>query len=447
MNLISVSHTALTVYWQPPSLREQNGPVTSYKIRYHTTGSTRVKYITEMVSVDPTLSLNESWQFNYTVVKLLASTEYSVAVAAENQQGEGPYSLEEVIRLPDTPTTATKDAGSTIVAVIMVILILAIALIASAVSLYLCVKWKQLKSRFEHHFKFKDCNHRHIYEEPKCPSVAISNSIENIYDVCGTPGRLSMQEEDYPEICDTDEPTQNNDSMLRTGYTASANYTDGEVHSWASLPDVSLPNTPDFLDNPLYEPRVIEPTDQFRSLQRTAGRLSGSLSHDTKWECSTIPRRNPPRHSATASLVEPVTMSHLEQQHEQPYDLLAPYSRLSHSREPHSAPSTLSPAFVSSEVYAHPQEKFIYQNIGNMTPLQEDNDSDNVEELDYVHVYDVPRKGRATYAVPRSCIATISSGEIGGYSQVRSAAVLGQDRSPMSSADLVPGEPEFETQS
>lgn len=404
-----------------------------------------------MLKVDPNLSLNESWQFNYTVVNLLADTEYSVAVAAENEQGEGPYSLEEVIRLRETPTTATNNAESTIVAVIMVVLILAIALIAAAVSLYLCAKWKQLKSQFEHHFKWKDCKRRHIYEEPKCPSAARGTSIENIYDVCGTPGRLSIQEEDYPEICDTDGPIQNDGNMLFTGYTVSAACASDGVHSWASLPDVSLPKTPDFLENPLYQPQAIESADQLHVLHSTAERLAGTLSHgaSTKWECSTMPRRNPPRRPAATALLEPVTMSHVQWQ-EQQHDLLAPYSRLSHSKEPHSAPSTLSPGFVASELYAHPQNKVLYQNITDLAPLQEDNDNDSQEEFDYVHIYDAPRKGRENYAVPRSCIAAISCDENGADCSVRSAAVLDptsdQDQSLASDAVPVPREPESVTQ-
>ena len=371
MKVISEQPNSLTVYWQPPSIRDQNGPVTSYRIRYHKTSSTRIKYITEMLTVDPNISLNESWQFNYKVMKLLADTEYSVAVAAENEQGEGPYSLEEVTQVQKTPTTATtSNTESMIIAVIVVVLILAIALIAAAVLIYLCAKWKRLKSQFEHHFKWKDCKGRHIYEEPKCPSAARGTSIENIYDVCGTPGRLSIQEEDFPEICDTDESTQNAGSILFTGYNGPVAGTGDGVHSWASLPDVSIPNTPDFLDNPLYQPRVIESADQPHVLHSTAERLAGSLSQGayTKWESSTLPRRNLPRQSAAVAVLEPVTMSHLQQQ-EQQYDRLAPYSRLSHPRGPHSAPNSLSSGFFSSELYAHPQNTVLYQNIADLALL------------------------------------------------------------------------------
>ena len=407
-----------------------------------------------MLNVDPNLSLNESWQFNYTVVKLLENTQYSVAVAAENKQGEGPYSEEEVIQLPATsltPTYGTPSTEPTIVAVTMVVLILAIALIAAVTSLYLCVKRKQLKSRFERHFKSKDCKGSHIYEEPKCSSAARGTSIENIYDVCGTPGRMSMQEEDYPERSETEQPTLNATNMLFTGHTASTLHTGDDVHSWASLPEVGPSQTPDFLDNPLYQPCPVDLTcaDQPTEGHGTAERLVGSVSHgaSTKGGYSTIPRRKSPQQSATMAFSEPVTMSHLKSQ-EQQYDRLAPYRHLSYPSEPHSASSTLSPGILLPALHARPHDKVIYQNISDMAPLPEGKDSGSLGEFDYVHIYDAPRKGRDIYAVPRSCIAMFSSDENGADSSVSSAVVCDPNSDPYPSltSNAVPTEPESESQ-
>ena len=400
----NVSSTGLTVSWQPPPVLDQNGPITSYKIRYYTTGSDRVKYITEMLNVNPSLSLNVSWRFNYSVVKLLESMEYSVAVAAENEQGEGPYSSEMVIRLPTTQSAAAvQSIEPTIVAVIIVVLILAIAGMAVLTSLYLCIKWKQLKARFEHHFQSKNSKGSHIYEEPKCSSAARGASIDNIYDVCGTPGRMSMQEEDCPERSDADEPTLNATNALFTEHTMMSD----DVHSWASL----HPQTPEFLDNPLYQPLTIDLTNagQPTEVHQTAGRLVSSVgSHDAtaKSQYSTISRRNSLQQS-TMAFSEPVTMSHLERQ-EQQYDRLAPYRHQTYTGEPHSAPNAMSPGiFQSGSVHsAHHSDKVVYQNTSDLAQLQEGKDSGAVEELDYIHIYDAPRKGRDIYAVPRSCIAT-----------------------------------------
>ena len=414
----NVSSTGLTVSWQPPPVLDQNGPITSYKIRYHTTGSARVKYITEMLNVNPSLSLNESWRFNYTVVKLLENMEYSVAVAAENEQGEGPYSNEMVIRLPTTQSAASvQSTEPTIAAVVIVVLILAIAGMAVLTSLYLCIKWKQLKARFEHHFQSKNSKGSHIYEEPKCSSAARGASIDNIYDVCGTPGRLSMQEEDCPERSDTDEPTLNATNVLFTEHTMMSD----DVQSWASL----HPKTPEFLDNPLYQPLTIDLTsaDQPTEGHQTAERLvSGVGSHDVtaKSQYSTIPRRNSPQQS-TMAFSEPVTMSHLERQEQQQYDRLAPYRHQTYTGEPHSAPNAMSPGiFQSGSVHsAHHSDKVIYQNTSDLAQLQEGKDSGAVGELDYIHIYDTPRKGRDIYAVPRSCIATFSIDDIGADSSAK----------------------------
>ena len=432
----NVSSTGLTVSWQPPAIRDQNGPITSYKIRYHTTGSSGVKYITEMLSVDPNLSLNASWRFNYTVVKLVENTEYAVAVAAENEEGEGPYSSDMVIRLLAPQSTPTESAEATTVAVVMVVLILAIAVIIAVTSLYLCIKWKQLKSRFEHHFQSKDSKGSHIYEEPKCLSANRGASIENIYDVCGTPGRLSMNEEDYPERSETDKPTLNATNMLFADHTASAMCTGDGAHSLAALPEpyLTLSETPEFLDNPLYQPLDLTCADESTENHSTAGRLVSSDSHgvSAKSRCSTIPQQKSSHHSPTMAFSEPVTMSHLEQQ-EQHYDHLAPYRHQPYPGEPHSAPSTMSSGFSlsASAHYAHPRDRVTYQNSSELSPLQEGKRSGSVEEMDYVHIYDsprkgrdiydVPRKGRDIYAVPRSCVATISSDET--KSSVRPAAV------------------------
>ena len=67
----SVNPASLMVLWQPPPMIDHNGMITSYIINYTRVGSS------DMMSVNVAGGITQ-----YTISGLVASTEYSVIIAA-----------------------------------------------------------------------------------------------------------------------------------------------------------------------------------------------------------------------------------------------------------------------------------------------------------------------------------------------------------------------------
>ena len=76
----SVNPASLNVSWQPPLEINRNGMITGYMIQY-----TRV-------DINVTMSVNVNSGATHTISGLVASTQYSVMVAAVNVNGTGSFS-------------------------------------------------------------------------------------------------------------------------------------------------------------------------------------------------------------------------------------------------------------------------------------------------------------------------------------------------------------------
>ena len=77
---------SLVVSWQPPILRDHNGPIARYVIQYTRVGSS------DIMSVNVT-----SGTYTHTISGLVAYVNYSVVVAAMTVNGTGLFSDPPVV--------------------------------------------------------------------------------------------------------------------------------------------------------------------------------------------------------------------------------------------------------------------------------------------------------------------------------------------------------------
>ena len=86
LNIMVESHiiASLNVFWQPPTVRNRNGPNT-YVIQYTRVGSS------------DTMSVNVASGTTHTISGLVAYVNYSVIVAAMTVNGTGPFSDPPVV--------------------------------------------------------------------------------------------------------------------------------------------------------------------------------------------------------------------------------------------------------------------------------------------------------------------------------------------------------------
>ena len=81
----SPNPASLTVSWRPPVVRDHNGPITGYMIKY-----TRV-------GLSDTMSVNVTSGTTHTISGLVVDVNYSVIVAAMTVNGTGPFSDPPVV--------------------------------------------------------------------------------------------------------------------------------------------------------------------------------------------------------------------------------------------------------------------------------------------------------------------------------------------------------------
>ena len=79
VTVMSVISASLRVSWQPPVLRDHNGPITGYVIQYTRVGPSG-------------MSMNVTSQNTEVESRLTAYVDYSVIVASMTVNGTGPFS-------------------------------------------------------------------------------------------------------------------------------------------------------------------------------------------------------------------------------------------------------------------------------------------------------------------------------------------------------------------
>ena len=77
----TVNKTSITVVWDTVPCSQQNGPITGYKLFYNDTNSNNVS-----------VNISRNNHRLYNIQELTPSTRYTIAVAAVNDGGTGPYS-------------------------------------------------------------------------------------------------------------------------------------------------------------------------------------------------------------------------------------------------------------------------------------------------------------------------------------------------------------------
>ena len=80
--------TTITVQWGELECIDRNGEITGYSVRYSGGGST------------DTVSVSGGGARQTTISGLTPSTDYTIEVAAVNNEGTGPYSTGMVVRTP-----------------------------------------------------------------------------------------------------------------------------------------------------------------------------------------------------------------------------------------------------------------------------------------------------------------------------------------------------------
>lgn len=83
------SSTSILVSWAPPPLEFQNGIITGYSIQYSTTDGNKVSKRIDGISPDGS---------SYLLENLAKWTEYGITVRAQTEAGDGPESLQLLIR-------------------------------------------------------------------------------------------------------------------------------------------------------------------------------------------------------------------------------------------------------------------------------------------------------------------------------------------------------------
>ncbi|VEL38184.1 unnamed protein product [Protopolystoma xenopodis] len=80
----SLNATSIEVSWSPPGIRQRNGRLTGYQVRYFE--------VADPVGTDRIASLPRDRQRRLQVHALKVNTYYAFAVRAINANGEGPWS-------------------------------------------------------------------------------------------------------------------------------------------------------------------------------------------------------------------------------------------------------------------------------------------------------------------------------------------------------------------
>lgn len=77
----------LEISWQPPPTIDHNGALTAYQINYSRVGGSTITMTTSVGSTSTT----------YTLTGLVAHVDYSIQLAAMNNDGIGPFSTSVVL--------------------------------------------------------------------------------------------------------------------------------------------------------------------------------------------------------------------------------------------------------------------------------------------------------------------------------------------------------------
>ncbi|CAF87246.1 unnamed protein product, partial [Tetraodon nigroviridis] len=85
----SLTSTSLLVSWAPPPLEFQNGVITGYTIQYSNTEGIKVSKRIDRITPESS---------SYLLENLQKWTEYGITVRAQTEAGEGPESLQLLIR-------------------------------------------------------------------------------------------------------------------------------------------------------------------------------------------------------------------------------------------------------------------------------------------------------------------------------------------------------------
>ena len=96
-----ISSSSVRVYWSPPQLHLQNGPLTGYKISCSPSPSGS--------RASASASSNSS---SAMVTGLAAYTQYSCKVAARSRNGDGPYSRPSVVVTAEAGMSSLRGIGS-----------------------------------------------------------------------------------------------------------------------------------------------------------------------------------------------------------------------------------------------------------------------------------------------------------------------------------------------
>lgn len=96
----SSSSTSIVVSWAPPPLEFQNGIITGYTIQYSNTEGIKVSKRIERITPESS---------SYLLENLQKWTEYGITVRAQTEAGEGPESLQLLIRTEEDGTFLKKS--------------------------------------------------------------------------------------------------------------------------------------------------------------------------------------------------------------------------------------------------------------------------------------------------------------------------------------------------
>lgn len=91
----SPSSTSILVSWAPPAREFQNGVITGYTIQYASTDGIKVSERTERTPPESS---------SYLLENLHKWTEYGITVRARTEAGEGPESLQLLVRTEEDGT-------------------------------------------------------------------------------------------------------------------------------------------------------------------------------------------------------------------------------------------------------------------------------------------------------------------------------------------------------
>ena len=95
MSAFALNSSSITVQWGAVDCIHRNGDITGYSVQYEVVGSGSTQ----------TMNVSGASVFNANISSLVASTTYSIQVAAVNTAGIGVYSEAETLATPDSECT------------------------------------------------------------------------------------------------------------------------------------------------------------------------------------------------------------------------------------------------------------------------------------------------------------------------------------------------------